>query len=238
MNRRAGVTLIEILVAVSILALLSTGILMAMRIGFNTLDKTDAHLVHNRRMVNARRIIENQIAGFLYTDAEFRPQPEVATLLPFHEFGSARMRFVTTYSLEEAWRGRARLLVMQVIPGENSQGVRLIANEIPWTGAAQTGRMVTAITPDGPLFADITDGEGSFVLADKLAYCRFLYQVEDLEVQGGFIWVAEYRKQTLPRGVRIEMAPLQPSTSELAPSSLTVRFPVSRMMGHDYANAF
>ena len=238
MNRRAGVTLIEILVAVSILALLSTGILMAMRIGFNTLDKTDSHLVHNRRIVNARRIVENQIAGFLYTDAEFRPQPEVATLLPFHEFGPARMRFVTTYSLEEAWRGRARVLVMQVIPGENNEGVRLIANEIPWTGAAQTGRMVTAITPEGPLFADVTGGEGSFVLADKLAYCRFLYQVEDLEVQGGFIWVAEFRKPTLPRGVRIEMAPLQPSTSELAPSSLTVRFPVSRMLGHGYANAF
>lgn len=235
-NRRAGVTLIEILVAVSILALLSTGILMAMRIGFNTLDKTDAHLVHNRRIVNARRIVENQINGFLFTDAEFRPRPEVSQLLPFREFGASRMRFVTTYSLEEAWRGRARVLVMQVIPGENNRGVRLIANEIPWTGPAQTGSMVTAITPEGPVFAEMAAGQGSFVLADRLAYCRFWYQVENPQIAGGYMWVAEYRQQNLPRGVRIEMEPLEKSTSELGASSITVRFPVSRLQGHEYVD--
>ena len=48
------------------------------------------------------------------------------------------MRFVTSYSLEDAWRGRPRIAAMQVIPGENNQGVRLIVNEIavyrPGTG--------------------------------------------------------------------------------------------------------
>ena len=51
-DRRAGVTLIEILIAVSLLSLLSVGVLWSMRIGFNTMDKTDARLIHNRRVSN------------------------------------------------------------------------------------------------------------------------------------------------------------------------------------------
>jgi prepilin-type N-terminal cleavage/methylation domain-containing protein len=236
-NRRAGVTLIEILIAVSILALLSTGILMAMRIGFNTLDKTDAHLIHNRRVANARRIVENQIAGFIFTNAEFRPQPESVTVVPFREFTSSRMRFVTTYSLAEAWRGRARILVMQVIPGEKNHGVRLIANEIPWTGPAQAGEMVAAITPQGPQFAPLDPDRESFVLADGLDHCSFLFEVQREDGQPGFVWVPEYHGPWLPRGIRIDMAPLEPKTSEMPATSITVSFPISRKQGLAYADA-
>ena len=49
-NPESGVTLIEILIAVSLLSLLSVGMLMAMRLGFNTMDKTDSRLVRNRRV--------------------------------------------------------------------------------------------------------------------------------------------------------------------------------------------
>ena len=57
-RKNAGITLIEVLIAVSLLSLLSVGILMAMRIGFNTMDKTDAHMVQNRKATNARKILE------------------------------------------------------------------------------------------------------------------------------------------------------------------------------------
>ncbi len=39
-SRKSGVTLIEILIAISLLSLLSAGILVAMRLGLNTMDKT------------------------------------------------------------------------------------------------------------------------------------------------------------------------------------------------------
>lgn len=235
-NRRAGVTLIEILIAVSILALLSTGILMAMRIGFNTLDKTDAHLIHNRRVANTRRIIENQIAGFIFTNAEFRPQPDSVNVVPFREFTQSRMRFVTTYSLAEAWRGRARIVVMQVIAGEHNSGVRLIANEIPWTGPAQAGQMVAAITPEGPQFAPLDSNPESFVLADRLERCSFLFEVQRTDGQPGFVWVPEYHGPVLPRGIRIDMAPLETKASEIPPGAITVPFPISRKLGLGYAD--
>ncbi|HZL57821.1 MAG TPA: prepilin-type N-terminal cleavage/methylation domain-containing protein, partial [Bryobacteraceae bacterium] len=142
MKRTAGVTLIEILIAVSLLSLLSVGMLMAMRIGFNTMDKTDAHLVQNRRVANARKIIENEIAGFMLTRATWRPQPEVFQQVPFTQWEPRSMRFVTSYSLQDAWRGRPQIAALTVIPGDRNAGVRLIVNETPYTGPIQAGQAV------------------------------------------------------------------------------------------------
>ena len=105
---QSGVTLIEILVAVSLLSLLSVGMLMAMRLGFNTMDKVDAHLVANRRVVNSRGIIENEISGFVFTMADFVAAVEpVFSPFCFSQMEPQSMRFVTSYSLEDGWRGQA-----------------------------------------------------------------------------------------------------------------------------------
>ena len=173
-TRERGVTLIELLIAVSLLSLLSVGMLVAMRIGFSTMDKVDEHLVRNRRATNARKIIENEIQGFTLTLADWRPQPDRVIGTPFVEWQSDHMRFVTAYSLQDAWRGRPQIAEMQVIPGGKGEGVRLIVNETPYTGSAQTGTHITLIDTE-PHFAPILPGALSFVLADQLAYCRFEY---------------------------------------------------------------
>ena len=86
------------------------------------------------------------------------------------------MRFVTSYSLQDAWRGRPQIVVLQVIPGEEGHGVRLIVNETPYTGSNQAGQMVASIDPDSTAhFIPVLPGPQSFVLADRLAYCRFWY---------------------------------------------------------------
>jgi hypothetical protein len=188
-------------------------------------------------VVNTRHIVENQVAGFIFTNAEFRPQPDSVSVVSFREFTSSRMRFVTTYSLAEAWRGRARIVVMQVIPGEHNNGVRLIANEIPWTGPAQAGQMVAAITPEGPQFAPLDANGESFVLADRLEHCSFLYEVQRTDGQPGFFWVPEYHGPALPRGIRIDMAPLDRQPGEMAATGITMSFPVSRKQGLNYADA-
>ncbi len=178
-SRQSGITLIEILIAVSLLSLLSVGMLVAMRLGFSTMDRTDAHLVKNRRVSNTRAIIEDEINGFIYSYANFRPQPDKPRLVPFLQAETQSMRFVTSYSIEEAWRGRLHIAALQVIPGENNQGVRLIVNEAPYTGPDQAGQQILGIeqgTVERPViihYAPIVAGPQSFVLADRLAYCRF-----------------------------------------------------------------
>ncbi len=233
---RAGITLIEVLIAVSLLSLLSVGMLVAMRIGINTMEKTDAHLVKNRRVANARKIIENEISGFMPTMALWRPRPDAPpTFGTFMEWTENSMRFVTAYSLEEGWRGRPQLSVLQVIPGERGQGVRLIVNELPFTGPDQVGLQVVGSDERGLLrFSQSPSGPSSFVLADRLAYCRFSFQERIFEPPFR-IWLPVWRMPTMPPlGVRIDMAPLDVSPSELRVTSVTVAMPVNREGGSAY----
>jgi prepilin-type N-terminal cleavage/methylation domain-containing protein len=228
---QSGVTLIEILIAVSLLSLLSVGILMAMRIGFNTMEKTDAHLVQNRRVSNSRKIIENEIAGFAFTRAEWRPQPEQAQIVPFTQWEAASMRFVTAYSLQDAWRGRLQIAAFQVILGYRGAGVRLIVNETPYTGPVQAGQSITGIDEHGTHFAPIIPGASSFVLADRLAFCRFTY-LEPQPAPPFRLWRPDWvLTRLLPLGIRIEMAPLDTGPAELHVTPVTAPLGVNRDPG-------
>ncbi len=235
---RAGVTLIEILVAITLLSLLATGVLIAMRLGFGTMDKTNTYLSQNRRVVNARRIVESEIGGFVLTFATFYPQPLFPTNVVFFQAEPQSMRFVTTYSLNEGLRGRPQIAELQVIAGERGEGARLILNETPYTGPLQAGLRVAGVEPDPTgraitNFQPIRAGAGSFVLADRLAYCRFSY----LEVQPRApfqLWQQAWvLKERLPLGVRIEMAPLDSARNaagaQLHVTSVTVPLRVDRI---------
>jgi hypothetical protein len=236
MSAESGITLIEILIAVTLLSLLSVAVLVAMRMGFNTMDKTDAHLVHDRRVSNARRIIENEIAGYTWSLAYFRPAPDRALNVPFAEWTAREMRFVTSYSLADAWRGRPQIAVMQVIPGENNRGVRLIVNETLYTGPDQAGATITDFTEAGPSFASVPAGAQSFVLADQLAYCRFEY-LEPQTYPTPPLWRPDWRRPGLtPLGVRILMAPLESKPAESQIANITAPINVTRDPNAQYAD--
>jgi prepilin-type N-terminal cleavage/methylation domain-containing protein len=238
LNRRAGVTLIEILIAVSLLSLLSVGMMVSMRIGFNTLEKVDTRLVSNRRVSYARRIIEDEISGYTYSFAVWHPSPDHSQLAIFNQWEPQTMRFVTSYSLQDSWRGRPQIAAFQVIPGADGKGVRLIVDETPYTGPEQAGQMIAGIDEDGTVhFAQVGTGPQSFVLADRLAYCRFAY-LQPISESPFQIWRPDWpQRQTLPQGIRIEMAPLDTSPTDLHVSTVTVALHVNRTPGATYADA-
>jgi prepilin-type N-terminal cleavage/methylation domain-containing protein len=235
----AGVTLIEILIAVSLLSLLSVGVLIAMRIGFNTMDKVDSRLLTDRRISYARRILESEIAGFTYTSADWRPGTPGYRIIPFTQWEPQTMRFVTSYSLQDSWRGRLQIAALQVIPGADGKGVRLIINETPYTGATQAGGMIGSIDTDGTVhYVPVTPGPQSFVLADHLAYCRFSYLVPKPE-EPFQAWMPDWiTRDRLPLGIRIEMAPLESNSNGLHPSTLVAALHVNRTPGFFYADQF
>jgi prepilin-type N-terminal cleavage/methylation domain-containing protein len=237
-NSQSGVTLIEILIAVSLLSLLSVGVLVAMQLGLRTMDKTDARMVRNRRVTSARRIIENEIHGFIATMATAPLGPNSPSV-PFLQAEPQSMRFVSSFSLEDSWRGRPQITALQVVPGENNEGVRLIVNEIPYTGPMQAGQFIAGFEPgpDGRRithFAPIVPGPQSFVLADRLRYCRFSY-LERRPIPPFETWRPEWLlPQTLPVGVRIEMAALDNSPTDLHPTTVTVPLTVNITPGAAY----
>lgn len=243
MNRSAGVTLIEILIAVSLLSVISGGILIAMRLGLSTMSRTNAKLEQNRRVVNARKILENEISGFVNSLAEVSTEDGSLRRTHFLQAEPQTMRFVSMYSLQDAWRGAPQIVVLQVIPGERNSGVRLIIDEIPWKGPAQAGSLVAYTGTDETgnavtRFSPVIPSPRSFVLADRLRYCRFSYQqtVPGLLTR---VWEPQWRPgRPLPMGIRIEMAPLDASGADLHVTTVTVPFSVTTTLGTTYTDAF
>ena len=238
---RTGVTLIEVLIAVSLVSLLSVGILMALRVGMSAMEKANRRLMDNRRAVGARRIIEEQLAGFMPVIAVFSASSEDAgTKIPFFEGREQSMRFVSSYSLQEAARGLPQILEFQVIPGEHGRGVRLVVNENLYSGPRSAGAFCLGPGRDPELgvetqrFIPIVVGPRSFVLADQLASCHFSYlgpvQDKDLE-QWSPSWIPENR---WPLGIRIEMAPLDTDAGRLKPLTVTAPVHVNRDPTFEY----
>jgi prepilin-type N-terminal cleavage/methylation domain-containing protein len=237
-NPRAGVTLIEILIAISLLSLLSVGMLISMRIGFNTMEKVDSRLVSDRRVSYARRIVEDEISGYMYSFAIWHPSPDSGRVVPFNQWEPQTMRFVTAYSLQDAWRGRPQIAALQVIPGADGRGVRLIVNETPYTGPDQAGQMIASIDQDSTVnYVPVVPGSQSFVLADRLSFCRFSY-LQPIPTAPFQIWRPDWvQRQMLPKGVRIDMAPLDTSPADLHVSTVTVALHVNTTPGTTYADA-
>jgi len=219
---QSGLTLIEVLIAVSLLSMLSAGVLLSMRMGLSALGRTNERLISNRRVVGAQRILQQQLQGFMPAVAECG---ESRTRVPFFQGGAQSMRFVSTYSLEEAWRGHARILEFQVIPGDQGRGVRLVVNEHLYAGPRTAGPFCAA----GGLIPAVQAGPQSFVLADKFASCRFVYQEQD-------VWVDQWKAQRWPRAVRVEMAPLDEDSARLRPVTVTALLHVDRYPIFEYGD--
>jgi hypothetical protein len=227
----------ELLIAVSLLSLLSVGMLMALRVGLNALDKANSKLMANRRTASTERILESQIAGLMPVFAECPASvPNTPRIrVPFFEGQTQSLRFVSSYSLAEAARGYPRILEFLVIPGERNRGVRLVVNEALYTGPLSTGASCLGLLPDpaqrgalAPRFRAIEPGPHSFVLADRLAFCRFSYK-DKLPPTLPELWLPEWRLGTWPMAVRVDMAPLEPDPSRVPLAGLTVPIYVNRL---------
>jgi prepilin-type N-terminal cleavage/methylation domain-containing protein len=232
---REGITLIEMMIAITLVSLLSVAMLMSIRVGLNALDSSGRRIAVNRRAMGAQKILEQQVGGFLpvVADCGVATQP-VGVKAPFFEGKPQVMRFATAYSLDEAWRGLPRMVEIFVVPGQNGEGVRLVVNEAVYTGSRGAGLLCMPPAPD-PLtglmmtrFVEPQAGAGSFVLADKLAACRFLYQERtrpDLPDRWLSTWA---NREQWPRAIRIEMAPLATDASRVQPMTFTMPLRITK----------
>ncbi len=231
----AGVTLIELLIAVLLLSLLSVGVVLTLRVSLNAMTKSDSKLMANRRVTSVERILDQEIEGIMPVTADCQPQPGVkGPTLMFFQGETQSMRLASTFSLHQGQRGIPMILEYQVIPGENGEGVRLVVNEHWYTGPQGAGLYCIGTGPSGeggppgPRFAPISIGPDSFVLVDKLAYCRFSFR-DPRDPGQTPLWVDRWIKPVLPNAIRIDMAPLTPDAGKLEPVTLTIPVHVTRL---------
>jgi prepilin-type N-terminal cleavage/methylation domain-containing protein len=235
-HKQKGVTLIELLIAVLLLSLLSVGIVLTLRVALSAMNKSSSKLMANRRVSSIERILDQEIEGIMPVTADCQPAPgaTVGTTVMFFQGEPASLRLASTYSLQQGERGLPMILEYQVIPGEEEQGVRLVVNEHWYTGPRGAGIYCFGMGagadggPPGPLFAPIGIGPESFVVADKLAYCRFSFR-DPRTLGQPPVWVPRWVKTVLPSAIRIEMAPLAPDLGRLQPVTLTIPIHVTRL---------
>ncbi|MEJ5367947.1 MAG: prepilin-type N-terminal cleavage/methylation domain-containing protein [Bryobacteraceae bacterium] len=235
---QGGLTLIEVLLAVTLVALLSSGMLYALRAGLTAMEAAERRIGSLRRAAGAQRILRQQIAGFLPVMARCGGSPvqEGGPPVMFFQGLPGVARFVTRYSIQGGARGRPQVVELFVAPRPEG-GVRLLVNEIPYTGPAGAGFLCAPPAPDPatggflPVFPAPQPGPGSFVLADRLAACRFLYLEDDGLSPAR--WVEAWRRPDLwPSAIRVEMAPLDPASATAATVTALIR--QSRLPGEQY----
>jgi hypothetical protein len=241
----AGVTLVEVLVAVTLLSLLSIGMAMAMRVGLLAYSKTESKLMDNRRVAGAQRIVEEELEGMMPAFVACGSDPDSpGTRAVLFQGQPSNMWLVSTFSLQQAWRGQAQILNLFVIPSEEGQGVRLVVNEIPYTGARGAGPLCSG-TVNAPnsisrlaQFLPSSAGPNSFVLSDKLSYCRFAYYTPSRELYHPPTWETTWDSKGWPLAVRIEMAPVSPDPSRLQPITVTAPLHVRRDPERKYEDVY
>ncbi|HZU26666.1 MAG TPA: prepilin-type N-terminal cleavage/methylation domain-containing protein [Bryobacteraceae bacterium] len=231
MKREAGFTLMEVIIAVTLVSLLLGGVFGCVRLALNTMDRVDARMMRERRVTGVEQIMKSELEGMMPVTADCLPAGEAPPpQIPFFQGESGTMRFVSSYSLQERARGLPRILEFQVIPGENGEGVRLIVNEHLYTGPRSTGAFCMASGDPSlpPRFAPVQAGPQSFVLADKLASCRFEYYEVAYSPAPLQQWWPRWDKPQLPQAIRIEMAPLKARSTEVELQPVTAPLHVTR----------
>jgi prepilin-type N-terminal cleavage/methylation domain-containing protein len=236
---QAGVTLIEVLIAITLLSMLSVGMMVAMQIGLSAFARTDRKLMDNRRVSGAQRVLEQELEGLMPVVAPCGP---AGIKIGFFQGEAQVIRLASTFSLQQAWRGQPQILELFVIPGENGRGVRLVVNEFAYTGPLGAGQFCVGMALDPltganvPRFGPVIPGPASFVLADKLAYCHFAFLSPSPQPNLPPFWTASWSTKGWPMAVRIDMAPLDPDPSRLQPISVVAPIFIHRAPEFTYGD--
>jgi prepilin-type N-terminal cleavage/methylation domain-containing protein len=242
MRRDAGLTLLEVLIAVGLLSVLSVGMMLAMRLGITALAKTDARLMDNRRIAGAQRIVEQQLEGLIPVVAPCLAGQEDGPRVPIFSGQENGLTMVSAFSLQEAWRGRPQILQFFVIPGEEGGGVRLVVNEIPYTGSRFAGSICAGpqAAPDGSgivgNFRPPQAGSSTFVLADRLRRVSFQYLKRAEKADEPGTWMPAWLRPEWPAAIRIIIEPAEPSPARLQPVTVTAPVFVNRDPKVQYAD--
>jgi hypothetical protein len=245
-SSRAGVTLIEITIAITLLSLLSLGMAIAIRVGLQAFAKTDAKLMDIRKITGAQNILHQELEGLIPVLAVCGGNTvDNGFKAAFFQGEPAAVRLVSSFSLQQGWRGEPQVLELFVIPGENNEGVRLVVNESLYPGYLGAAHFCTGVTPDSitgaPMahFVPVVAGPKSFVLADQLAYCQFSYYYPGSALESKApAWVATWAAKGWPEAIRIEMAPLHPDPSRIQPITVTAPIHIRRDPEKKYEDAY
>ena len=204
MNNRnqSGVTLIELMIAITLVAMLSSGLLFAMRGGLLTEQRISTRLAANRRGINIQNMLNRQLAGAIPVMGLCEAAEGPASSLPFFQGTETWLRFVSSFSTTQGDRGAPQIVEYQVQAAPGGRW-RLAIAERPYSGPASTASFCRELKP-----LPVNVGPTPFVAADQLLVCRFAYhERHNIYVYEETPWLLGWDRPMLPSAVRIDMQP-------------------------------
>ncbi len=227
-----GFTLIELMISITLVAAISAGMLIAMRAGLLTLEKVDARLQSNRRVMSVEQILSRELGGVMPVTGDCGSAGGgVTQQVPVFNGADAGLLLVSSYSMAEGARGYPRILQLAVVPSDRG-GVRLIVNESLYTGPASIAPFCFEHAFVPPQLTPQT-----FVLVDRLAYCHISYQQYLEKTPNLEQWLPVWNKPDLPSAVHVDIAPLITDAATLPLLSVTVPIHVTRQVMSPYADS-
>jgi prepilin-type N-terminal cleavage/methylation domain-containing protein len=190
MNRRSsagslerGFTLLEVLLALTIFALMGGILFGAFSLGHRAVERSEVHFDRNQRL----RSFDDLIGGYVRSSYPYRTSPQAAAV--YYNGGRDKLSFVSSYSLAMGGRGMA-LVHLSWNGSEQGEGVITLAEQVPVRldeedASAELGQRSKVVVQEG-------------VRAFQLAYLDSQSADEQWEDR----WDAT-EKRMLPRAVRL-----------------------------------
>ena len=221
-RRRAGFTLIELIVAITLVSAIVAGMLAALRGGLLTLERVGTRIQESRGALGLDQMIRRQIGGVLPAVGDCAQNATMAVRSPLFRGNPSAMFFVTSYSMTEGARGYPRLVEYRVLPNNDGTS-RLVVEEMLFASPATTTKFCS---PPG-LLRPLERPQQSMVLAPRLASARIFYREVNPATRLGGAWLAEWTASNLPYAIRIDLEPA---------ASITVPLHISREYQEVYAD--
>lgn len=230
MKRQAGFTLLELMIAITLVAAISAGLLTSLRNGLMTLQRTQQRLQENRMALGIQDLIRRQIAGAMPVKGQCGTEVSSPAIEIFRGNAGA-MLLVSNESMTEGSRGYPRVALYQVRGNANGT-LRLELVETLFSGPASTAPFCEA----DPRVVHAPPQAAPFILLDNLAFCRIRYQNINLNTLFGREPAEDWQQPILPYAIRIDMAPAPGSASRMPVGNITVPLRISRGPGEAYEN--
>ncbi|GEM_PF-3692430 len=211
MNRRSqrGVTLVELLAAITLLGFVSLALLFAMRIGVNAWQHGDRRMAADRSVVAAADLISAQLGDARAHNVGWGPLERRVSFLLF-DGAADRLQFITHNSVAARERG-GWWLAEYWFEHDARNNCRLLYNEYPFQSDADAAAVVDQVGPgaNGLLAVQYRApriSANTRVLYTGIHDCAFEYLIEpqDQPVYWGKFWPGDNYK--LPRAVAVRFA--------------------------------
>lgn len=232
MRRRAqsGFTLIELIIAITLVAAISAALLTTMRNALMTMERTQTRLEEARRAAGLQDLVRRQI-GAVMPVRGVCGGTNANLLSPVFRGNAARLLLVSSDSLAGGSRGTPSVLLYAVQPNPDGT-VRLEVTETPFSGPLSTAPLCAAALSGLPV-ANVAP----VVVYARLAFCRFLYRRMNPDTYvGQGPWLVDWTLPALPYAVRVEMAAAPGGEARMPVGPITVPLRIARLPGVQYGD--